>query len=51
MEFKTKVGVSYPDKINVHGNDLAEDLIGEIPLVDMTFLYTNKVNMLKKEGV
>jgi citrate synthase len=51
LEFKTKVGVSYPDKINVHGNDLAEDLIGEIPLVDMTFLYTNKVNMLKKEGV
>jgi citrate synthase len=38
MEFKTKIGVSYQDKINIYGYDLAKDLIGEITLVDMAFL-------------
>jgi hypothetical protein len=53
LEFKTKVRSSYLDKINghVHGYNLAEDLIGEITLVVMASLYTNKVSMLKKERI
>lgn len=38
MEFETKIGVSEPDKIYVHGYDLTEDLIGQITLADMAFL-------------
>lgn len=38
MEFKTNVGMSETDKINVHGYDLVEDLIGSITLADMAFL-------------
>ncbi|MED4582812.1 citryl-CoA lyase [Brevibacillus choshinensis] len=38
MEFDTRIGVSEPDKIYVHGYDLTEDLIGEITLADMAFL-------------
>ncbi|RNF38922.1 citryl-CoA lyase [Planococcus salinus] len=38
MEFKTNVGMSETDKINVHGYDLVEDLMGSITLADMAFL-------------
>lgn len=38
VEFPTKIGVSEPDKIFVHGYDLTEELIGEITLADMAFL-------------
>ncbi|MEH6942299.1 citryl-CoA lyase [Bacillus sp. JJ722] len=38
MKFETKIGMSKPDAIYVHGYDLTEDLIGEITLVDMAFL-------------
>ncbi|MGG1674372.1 citryl-CoA lyase [Neobacillus sp. NRS-1170] len=38
MKFETKIGLSKPNAIYVHGYDLTEDLIGEITLVDMAFL-------------
>lgn len=38
MNFKTAVGQSETDKINVHGYDLVEDLMGSITLADMAFL-------------
>ncbi|MEQ2527362.1 citryl-CoA lyase [Bacillaceae bacterium CLA-AA-H227] len=38
MEFQTKIGKSTADTIQVHGYDLAEDLIGKITLADMAFL-------------
>jgi citrate synthase len=38
LEFQTKIGISIPDKIYVHGYNLTEDLIGNITLADMAFL-------------
>lgn len=38
MEFQTKIGRSTAETIQVHGYDLAEDLIGKITLADMAFL-------------
>jgi citrate synthase len=38
MEFQTRIGKSTRDTIQVHGYDLADDLIGKITLADMAFL-------------
>jgi len=38
MEFQTRIGVSQPDRIYVHGYDLTDELVGEITLADMAFL-------------
>ncbi|MGG0718001.1 citryl-CoA lyase [Robertmurraya massiliosenegalensis] len=38
MEFETRIGKSTEETIQVHGYDLAEDLIGKITLADMAFL-------------
>lgn len=38
MEFQTRIGKSTEDNIQVHGYDLAEELIGNITLADMAFL-------------
>ncbi|UPM55238.1 citryl-CoA lyase [Gottfriedia acidiceleris] len=38
MKFQTKVGMSKPEAIYVHGYNLTEDLIGNITLVDMAFI-------------
>lgn len=38
MKFETKIGLSKPDAIYVHGYDLTEDLIGNVTLADMAFL-------------
>jgi citrate synthase len=38
MKFETKIGMSKPDAIYVHGYNLTEDLIGNITLADMAFL-------------
>ncbi|MFF5400595.1 citryl-CoA lyase [Peribacillus butanolivorans] len=38
MNFETKIGMSKPDAIYVHGLNLTEDLIGKITLADMALL-------------
>ncbi|MCM3713364.1 citryl-CoA lyase [Alkalihalobacillus oceani] len=38
MEFETRIGKSTKESIEVHGYDLAEQLIGNITLADMAFL-------------
>ncbi|WP_251551410.1 citryl-CoA lyase [Neobacillus muris] len=38
MEFQTRIGRSTVDTIQVHGYDLAKDLIGKITLADMAYL-------------
>ncbi|WP_045522028.1 citryl-CoA lyase [Neobacillus niacini] len=38
MKFETKIGMSKPEAIYVHGYNLTEDLIGKITLADMALL-------------
>ncbi|MEH7377182.1 citryl-CoA lyase [Neobacillus drentensis] len=38
MKFETKIGMSNPDAIYVHGYNLTDDLIGKITLADMALL-------------
>ncbi|WP_085993065.1 citryl-CoA lyase [Oceanobacillus senegalensis] len=50
MEFKTRIGKSTPDRIDVHGYDLTEDLIGNITLADMAFLGAKHKKPTEKES-
>lgn len=38
MKFKTRIGKSESNKIYVHGQELAEDMIGKVSLVEMAYI-------------
>lgn len=50
MKFETKIGMSKPDAIYVHGFNLTEDLIGNITLADMAFLGAAHRRPTKEES-
>ena len=51
MQFETKIGKSYPDKILIHGYDLTEDLIGTATLADMAFIGAKRRMPTKEESL
>ncbi|MCM3180453.1 citryl-CoA lyase [Cytobacillus horneckiae] len=50
MKFETKIAMSKPDAIYVHGFNLTEDLIGNITLADMAFLGATHRRPTKEES-